>query len=373
MILADIITALMRLTWLQLLGGNLVIAALEAKVIRWWFRPQQRKISVFGIMVLSNYCSTLLGIGIVMLFGYPFQAIVPRLVGENALYVLPWALIAVFLIACGATLLVEWPFCMWAVGPRKRRFAASVKAALASQIVSYLALLALTLLLSNFTLATSIRADRGIVSRAPDIATIYYLSNDDGSLWKVRLNGSGREKIKTLHYRNQSWRRSQAALYLKLASEPGAGWYLHCPDATDRIPMEVPHDAALTWGKTGGGPEYEKGQSVGFGPAATPAVGPRPGWDIDYRPWRGALTAANSKTGQRVSACLSSPFVTWEPENPSLLPGDLLVYELEKQIVLLDLNSKRIGLIAMGRQPVVVLDEEVARKLAAQAEPATRP
>jgi hypothetical protein len=41
----------------------------------------------------------------------------------------------------------------------------------------------------------------------------------------------------------------------------------------------------------------------------------------------------------------------------TILPSNNVVCELEGQIVLVDLNARKIGFITMGRSPVVVLDE----------------
>ena len=38
-----------------------------------------------------------------------------------------------------------------------------------------------------------------------------------------------------------------------------------------------------------------------------------------------------------------------------VLPGDLVVYQLGEQIVVLDLNHRQLGLLALGRSPVVAL------------------
>jgi hypothetical protein len=39
-----------------------------------------------------------------------------------------------------------------------------------------------------------------------------------------------------------------------------------------------------------------------------------------------------------------------------MLPGDQVVYQLGDQIVLLDLNQRKLGLITLGRGPLAALD-----------------
>lgn len=188
--LGDVGTPLMWLGGLQLLWGNLLIAALEAWIIRRFFKPNGSKHRVFHIMVVSNYFSMLCGMFLLFMLG---DLILRTLGGEDALYILPKVIVLMFAVSYLLTLILEWPFCFWALGERPNRFRESLKADLATQTASYLILLPLVLLASGFSLVTSGHPDRTFVSQAPDIATIYYLSPDRKSLWQVRLNGTRRK------------------------------------------------------------------------------------------------------------------------------------------------------------------------------------
>ncbi len=50
-------------------------------------------------------------------------------------------------------------------------------------------------------------------------------------------------------------------------------------------------------------------------------------------------------------------FSTWYPYYPIVLPGNYVIYQLGKQIVLFDINGRRIRLLARGVGPVVVLEQ----------------
>lgn len=81
------------------------------------------------------------------------------------------------------------------------------------------------------------------------------------------------------------------------------------------------------------------------------------------------LRATRRKTGYEIHLGLETPFVMWRSLCPSLLPGDLVVYQLDRNIVLLDLRSRRIGVITAGNQPVVVVDQNAVPRGTSQ--PAT--
>jgi hypothetical protein len=51
---------------------------------------------------------------------------------------------------------------------------------------------------------------------------------------------------------------------------------------------------------------------------------------------------------------LHTPFISWFMKNVTILPEDQVVFQMGEQIVLLDLNSRKIGFISKGIGPVVV-------------------
>ena len=51
-----------------------------------------------------------------------------------------------------------------------------------------------------------------------------------------------------------------------------------------------------------------------------------------------------------------TPYLWWQTCYATVLPGDRVIYQLADQVVLLDLNLRKICLIALGRGPVVTLD-----------------
>lgn len=55
---------------------------------------------------------------------------------------------------------------------------------------------------------------------------------------------------------------------------------------------------------------------------------------------------------------LELPFLYWYSRFATVVPGDQVVYQLGNQVVLLDLNADKIGLITMGYGPVVILENK---------------
>jgi hypothetical protein len=83
--------------------------------------------------------------------------------------------------------------------------------------------------------------------------------------------------------------------------------------------------------------------------------------DIDKRDWEArtgfwaieGFHAENKKTGQKIYLALETPFIQWYIGNLFLLPNDQVIFQMGSQIVIFDLKTHKIGLIAKGRGPVV--------------------
>ena len=66
------------------------------------------------------------------------------------------------------------------------------------------------------------------------------------------------------------------------------------------------------------------------------------------------LIARDTKTGQEIRVGLDTQFATWLLNYPTVLPGDRVVFVANRQILLLDLNTRRLGAIAKGWEPIVI-------------------
>ncbi len=183
-------TTLLQFTVTNLIPLNLGVAALEALVARVLFRSDYLR--AFGIMLLANYfsliCAGLLtGPATMALGGVLFSG--PRLV--HLVHLLALAVPVSFVL----TVLFEWPFCAWLMNNRRRMLATGLLFCVVSQVVTYA-------VLAPFHLGMVDRLRRDVGPVAADTrgtrnpgAVVYYLDNERGDLWSIRLDGSGRERV----------------------------------------------------------------------------------------------------------------------------------------------------------------------------------
>ena len=57
---------------------------------------------------------------------------------------------------------------------------------------------------------------------------------------------------------------------------------------------------------------------------------------------------------------LETPFLWWWAREATILPGDLVVFEMGRQILVLDVRARKLGLLARGRAPLVAVEREPA-------------
>ena len=172
--LADGATALTMVGWSKvahLFFGNALIGLAEGVLIALIFRCRLRR--AVPIMILANYASAWLGFIILSAFG---EQPIARLLGDEPLYALPTVVRWVVLAAFVETLLVEWPFCLWAVSPGKHKFARSIGACLVAQLASYAVLIPYYQHSSLTSLYTDLTVDRSTIGKAPGTAVVYFMS-----------------------------------------------------------------------------------------------------------------------------------------------------------------------------------------------------
>jgi len=68
------------------------------------------------------------------------------------------------------------------------------------------------------------------------------------------------------------------------------------------------------------------------------------------------LTITDSKSNKAIRLMIQTPLLIWRIKSITILPGDQLVCELSGQIVIMDLRKKKMGLLALGLSPVVILE-----------------
>lgn len=83
----------------------------------------------------------------------------------------------------------------------------------------------------------------------------------------------------------------------------------------------------------------------------------RSAWLVTTYAFAGHGLVAERRDGtERFSVAVETPFLAWVACSATVLPSDLVVFELGEQIVLLDPTQRKLGVLARGRSPLVLLD-----------------
>jgi hypothetical protein len=353
LILANSLSPVMWRTLGLLLVGNVVIGLLEGLLLAGILRS--RVVPTTLLAIAANYLSTWAGFFVIL----PVEAqptLVQRLFEQPIAH--PLAVIWVsFGVALTVSILVEWPFAKLATGATAPR---SLLAVAAVNLGSYCFLLGPVFLDANVTVGRDTRLvdARSIV--LPDLAsraTLYFLDASDGSLVRMRLDGSERTMVLELgatgthdvltclpptETGHDSWelrvdrRHGSEAIVMKLA-EGRCAAFLSRPD----LPFAV-----------------RGGWMLGaVGVADLRPAGDR-GWVVEPESNQG-ISVRSSDSKVRYTLCVDTPLGSWWGRSVTMLPEQLAVFELGQQICVLSIPTREVATLARGRGPVVVWDEQV--------------
>jgi hypothetical protein len=282
----------------QLLVGNLLIGIGEGWLLSRLFGI--RRGTAMAWMVAANYVSLWLGWFLLP----PLTGAVRGLFSPSTFfYAVPSYLLLMIAVTFVLTVVCEWPVCYALLFGRERAFRKSWAASLVAQSASYGFLVAYYLNASAFSLYTQVEVTPELLASLPDTAAVHFESAKDGEPWRVRLNGQGLERV------GENERISRPA---------------RVPGKSRQVVDRRPPDAS---------------------------------WDVrmGFFSFEG-IQAVHRPTGRSFRAALDTPFLAWPPSEANLLPGDLVVCQLgPDQIVVLDLNARRLALLAAGHSPIVVL------------------
>jgi len=317
--LADSGTALLVLEMAHLYVLNFVITAIEAfaayLILALIFRMRSRLI---GWLLLANLSSYFAGF---FLLSYWVDLVGGRVLGDHPLANLPDFMVETFLFAFLITVLIEWPFvhigiARWArveenAGMRwKRRLPAlSFVTNLVMQVISYLGLAYLYFNASNAFLVSEVKIERTPAFIKTPQAVVYYKRLDGKGYSRVRIDGSKPEPV----------------ILTKVEFEQKV------KDYYGKIPTS----------------------NVGFIPA------------IDFRPVPERQIGIFDASWGRIAICdehkkttvisLEIPFFQWYTGYPTALPGDQLVFETGKCLVVYDIHTRQLYELALGYHPVVFI------------------
>jgi len=348
-LLANIGTPLMWAGMFHLLFGNALIGIFEGLLLARLFRVQHAHAILS--MCLANYASMAIGVLGLGLKHVGFSSTLDWDVTIlNAKGVLLIALVICILLSAA----FEWPFCYFALRGRSHRVRDSVAGSLVVQLASYAILVPLYLVVSPVNVLTSLSVVSPSTIATSTSADVYFIGRDDGDLHRVSLDGTDAARVAQagLHDRFAQLflARSRSAdtydLGIRWGPEP-------CEErivAGDILP------ANARIGDAAGDRNTPRDGWLAFGRAVNLQDADQPQWEVNAGAWAAeGLHATQAATHRDVHVALETPFLAWYSRCPSVLPNDLVVYQLDDQIVLLDLNTRRIALLARGRSPLVVL------------------
>jgi hypothetical protein len=347
-VLADAGTPLMWAGFAHLTVGNAIIGVFEGLLLAWLFKLGP--LNTVPIMILANYFS--MGVGLLALPTFIVR-FGQRLMGPAPLYAAPRVIILLAFLTYGASILLEWPFCFWIMSRGKQRARRSLYASCLAQTASYVLLIPFYLGASGVTLYTGLRLDPSLSFVSNKGATIYFISTKNGDVYQVHPDWSGYRKVCAPHIRS-----ADARLFFRRSSTPRSWdlWVAQEPSAGSRTRLlcGIVGQAAASGRRSAQG--AEEGTWFNFGPADDLRSGARSDWEVATGFWPvEGLRAWNKRTKEKLNAALETPFVSWPSRNATVLPGDQIVYQLDDQIVALDIRTRRIGLLALGRGPVVIM------------------
>ncbi len=348
---ADAGTPLMWLGTFHLVILNLLIGLLEGTLLAKLFRlPPARAIPALQV---ANYFSTIAGWPILAAAALPIYHALPM---QPPLFRVPLLLIIMAGVSWLLSVLLEWPFCAWALRQTGRRLTSSLRASVIAQTASYAFLIPLYLLVSPTSLLWSADLNRRPAFARPPLATVYYLDSRDGAVWRVRTDGTARQRVLAAAAHDQETRlmavasRRPGFVQLCRIDQPNGA-----PAQSTPLPLSAHGGLAATVAQI-----QVKGTWLDFGRVRSPWPGEAGAWSLWLGFWPAEGVSVFYKDQFRYRLALETPFVSWICRSASLLPSQQAVFQLgrglDSQIVLLDLPNRKLAVLAMGQGPAVVLD-----------------
>lgn len=346
-------TPLMWASFLHLTIGNAVLGIVEGLILARLFRL--RKWWAVGIMVAANYATMAFGLGVV----YDLYVWVAGVIGggRERLFVAPAALRITWGLVVAATVLLEWPAVMlvmrrsgrpWRDAARRGLLGSAVVHALSySCLIPFYGVVTVTTLHSSAVGEPTAAFAAGRAS-----AWVYYIDDDASEVRRIRVDGSSPEPVRALDATEREPR-------LFPSPRAGGGWVIWVSDYGTQNGHWV-----VDGGPTGRVGTYDDGAPPG---SSSSTAGTWHVVDLQEKPRLEARVGFFAVEGLRVSPvngegetlwlAWDTPFGGWRSSFVTLMPGDLVVYQVGRWILILDVPARRWGLLTRGRNPVVVLDE----------------
>ena len=364
-VFANVGTPLMWMPGIRLVFLNIVIGIAEGLFISLVFWNIGKKglgiLRCMGIMILANYFSMLFGEWVILNW---IGEIRTDILADQPLYNVLDFIRFMVICAFAITIILEYPFCYWALKEKKLRFIKSLVATPLVHIFSYAFLVWAYYSMSTFSIYTKLDVERDMSFAKNKNAWVYYISTEDGDVYRIHPDGTSKElffdaniKIKDTQY------RSSPSLFA-WPSKKEPSWDLWLLDDKKTLLFEKFSENTVkpNFCSYGTNEDIETIEEVDYFYSGCVfysdlTIEKKPEWKLNGGYWAiEGLCAENKKTGELYRVAFEVPFMAWYSYNFNYLDGDQVIYQLGEQIVLLDLNEKKIGLITTGIGPIVTLD-----------------
>jgi len=347
---ANVGTPLMWATMLHMVIGNACIGILEGMLLAWVYRVPAGK--AVGLMILANYFSAWVG--------WTSLAEMIRYRNDVTLDNVGRYVAGMIATAYVVTLWLEWPFVaisVWGAGHNIRR---SCAASLLVQSVSY----ALLFGWYGMASANSLLTDTTIVPAdqisVPSNVRIYFIADDDGDVYSRESSTGKTEKVFDL---NSTDSMDCLGFDVSPASNGPQQIVVLQKSGDDNHPKLIPIGVTVSDEAC---PRDENNRLLQRYRFLTPSMGDasRLGEAVNS-PWKfhagfwaiEGLSAENTKTGEHFRCALEVPFVQWPVRNAIALPSNRVLFQLgQRQICVLDAETRRVALIGLGRGALAVLE-----------------
>ena len=326
-----------------LLFGNMIIGVGEGWLAARWMKL--RTLRTIGIFILANYLSMIAGMYLFFVLNEHFK----NNFSKEVLVYGGVLLILLGLLSWLLSVVVEWPFCLWAVRRSEGRVRRATILSLGVQTASYAFLIPVYLSAGTISLYTNGRIFPDTRFTKNPKVELYYVEKATRDVWSIKLDGSGNRRVAE-HVVPERFR----SLFLRPADGKVELWAKDWGN-TVKLLDEVPASPMVA----------ERSQSR---ENQYPALDLRPQnerawkvinysgvdsiWSISGFGVEGP--ADNSGSPNRYRLALKTPVLSAEWGNVTVLPHDEAVAQINDAIVLIHVPSRRVGFLTEGEAPVVV-------------------
>ncbi len=341
-----------RLLWagiIHLILFNAAIGIGEGMLLRAKYRVRRK--TALRFMIASNYFAMSIGgLGIVWLIRnyVPFNL-------YSAWKLVPVSYLAVFII----TALFKFPFVLRCMRRRSRRVSRALKVSFSFHAPTYIFLIIWYAAASDISVYMEASLDQTLtfVSHIPGFC--YFISAEDGDIHRRNIDGSALHNVAPLNSSDRDDRlivRSDSTAHgiLYAIKHQERDGIIEIPIIsnftlsrtvlrTERLPRSTPkqiidlRDVSDRELKYHIHQERYKGLEITF--------------PFDFLGFEGGPKL----NAEKIRLSLHTPFASWRVSNVTVLPGNQAVFQFGRQICVFDPASRRLGLIAKGQGPLVMI------------------